>query len=96
MRLRPPDRRATYNVGLGVNYSVHEIFERVATLLGKPIEPVYKPDLPGEADSTLADITAARGLGWAPKVDLTAGLERSIAYVREHVIERGLVLSDVR
>ncbi len=86
----------TYNVGSGVNYSVREIFERVATLLGKAIEPLHQPDLPGEADSTLADITAARGLGWAPKTDLTTGLERSIAYVREHVIEPGLVLSDIR
>src|SRR3989442_526545 len=72
------DRRTdgmTYNVGSGVSYSVREIYERIAGLLGKRLEPIYQGDLPGEAEHTLADIGRARSLGWEPKVDLTAGLE---------------------
>jgi UDP-glucose 4-epimerase len=76
----------TFNVGSGVSYSVREIFERVAAMLGYGGEPEYRDDLPGEADETLADITLARSLGWAPKVDLATGLERSVAYIREHVM----------
>ena len=93
------DRRTdgrTYNVGSGVSYSVREIFDRIARLLGTNVEPQYRPDLPGEAEQTLADIGLARALGWEPKVDLTAGLERSIAYVREHVIGAGRALSNAR
>ena len=83
------DRRTdggTYNLGSGVNYSVRDIFDRVAGLLGAKVEPEYRTDLPGEAEETLADTSAARALRWEPKVDLTAGLERSIAFIREHVV----------
>jgi UDP-glucose 4-epimerase len=93
------DRRTdgqTYNVGSGVNYSVREIFERIASLLGSNIEPQYRADLPGEAEHTLADITLARSLGWEPKVDLATGLARSIRYIREHVINPNPALSHAR
>ena len=86
----------TYNVGSGVNYSVREIFERAAALLGSDLEPRHEPDLPGEAEQTLADITLARSIGWEPKVDLTTGLKRSIGYIREHVVDRSPALSDAR
>jgi nucleoside-diphosphate-sugar epimerase len=86
----------TYNVGSGESYSVREIYDRIAALLSTKTEPRHDPDLPGEAEETLADIARARSVGWRPKVDLTDGLERSIAYIREHVIEQGSTLSHVR
>jgi nucleoside-diphosphate-sugar epimerase len=75
----------TYNLGSGRNYSVREIYDEIAGLLGVRIEPEYRPDLEGEAQTTLADITAARAVGWEPRVSLREGLERSIAYIRENV-----------
>lgn len=93
------DRRTdgqTYNVGSGVNYSVREIFDHVARLLGSAIEPRYQADLPGEAEHTLADITLARALGWTPQVDLDTGLARSIRYIREHVIDAKPALTHAR
>lgn len=79
----------TFNVGSGESYSVREIYDAVARLLQSGLEPAYAPDQPGEAEETLADITLARSLGWAPNVDLVTGLERSIAFIREHVIGSG-------
>jgi nucleoside-diphosphate-sugar epimerase len=75
-----------YNIGSGVNYSVHEIYEHIAALLGTSLEPERKPDMPGEAEITLADIGAARALGWEPRVDLDEGLRRSIDYIRTKVL----------
>jgi len=72
----------TFNLGYGRPYSVNEIFQRVAALLGSNIQPEYKPDLEGEAQTTHADISAARAIGWSPKVDLDEGLRRSIDYVK--------------
>ncbi|HEX9109087.1 MAG TPA: hypothetical protein VF832_17695, partial [Longimicrobiales bacterium] len=63
-------------------------FEAVRRQLGVQTEPVYAPDLPGEALETRADITAARALGWEPTVGLEEGLRRSIAYIRQHVLEQ--------
>jgi len=76
-----------FNVGTGVNYSINEIYQLVEELLQTGLKPIYKPDLPGEAQVTLADITAGRELGWQPKVDIHEGLRRSIQYIRERVLQ---------
>lgn len=75
-----------FNVGSGRSHSVREIFDLIRDLVGSDLEPHHEPDLPGEAQETLADISAARELGWEPKVDLEEGLRRSIAYIREKVL----------
>ena len=75
-----------FNLGSGRSHSVREIFELVRQLVGSSLEPVYRADLPGEAQDTRADISAARALGWGPKVDLPEGLARSLRYIRTHVL----------
>jgi nucleoside-diphosphate-sugar epimerase len=82
------DERTTgevFNLGSGANYSINEIYEMIAGLLGSDIHPEYKPDLPGEAFANLADISKAAALGWTPKTDLRSGLAASIAYIREEL-----------
>jgi UDP-glucose 4-epimerase len=74
-----------FNVGSGVNYSVNEILHKISGMLGIWIEPIYKGDLPGEAEVTLADMTQARELGWEPKTLLESGLERAIEYIRQEM-----------
>ena len=76
-----------YNLGTGVNYSINEIFARIAAQLGTNIKPEMKPDLPGEAEITLADISAARALSWEPRVDLDEGLRRSIDFIKREVMQ---------
>ncbi len=76
----------TFNLGGGENYSVRDIYDRIAALLQSPLQPRHEPDLPGEALDTLADITLARSVGWTPKTDLDAGLRQSIAYIKERVL----------
>jgi nucleoside-diphosphate-sugar epimerase len=84
------DRRTigeTYNLGYGTPYSVNEIYARIAAQLGSALEPIHQADLDGEAQTTHADITKARSLGWEPQVDLDEGLRRSIRYIAEHVLD---------
>jgi UDP-glucose 4-epimerase len=73
------------NIGSGVNFSVNEIYQLIEGLLKTGLQPSYKPDLPGEAEITLADITAARGLDWKPRVDITEGLRRTIQYLQSRI-----------
>jgi nucleoside-diphosphate-sugar epimerase len=75
-----------YNLGTGINYSVREIYDEIATQLGTSIEPEFRTDLPGEAQANLADISAARALGWEPRIDLHEGLARSIEYIERNVM----------
>ena len=76
-----------FNVGTGTNFSVNEIYQLIEGILNTGIKPIYKPDLPGEAQITLADISSARQLGWVPQVEIREGLSRSIQYIREKVLE---------
>lgn len=71
-----------FNIGSGVNYSVKEILDRVSKILHITPDPIYKDDLPGEAQVSLADITQAKGLGWKPQTPMEEGLERAIEYIR--------------
>jgi len=84
----PRTDNRVFNLGAGINYSVNEIYAFVSRLLNIPIPPVRRPDLPGEAQVTLADITSARALGWEPKTDIETGLRNAIAYIRSEM-EKG-------
>src|SRR5215472_16193655 len=75
-----------FNIGSGVNFSVNEIFQLIEGILKTGLCPIYEPDLPGEAQITLADLTASRSLGWTPRVDIREGLNRSIEYLRTQVL----------
>jgi nucleoside-diphosphate-sugar epimerase len=72
----------TFNVGSGRSWSIREIFAAIEAQLRTGLAPEHRPDLPGEAFQTLADVGAARALGWAPKVGLEEGLRRTIEYLR--------------
>ncbi len=55
-----------FSFGRGRNYSINEV-----VAMFKPINVKYLPDRPGEAPSTLADITFAKDkLGWQPSEKL--------------------------
>ncbi len=75
----------TFNLGSGTNYSVHEILDKISKMLDVYPDPIYKDDLPGEAQITLADITQARTLGWEPKTPIEVGLEKAIEYIRQEM-----------
>jgi nucleoside-diphosphate-sugar epimerase len=82
------DERTTgqvFNLGSGENYSVNEIFQIVRGLLDSKLEPIYKPDLPGEALTTLANIDKAKRLGWSPRVGLKEGLKSSIDFIKGEI-----------
>jgi len=80
---RTDDR--TFNLGAGRSYSVREVLDLICGLLGKQAEPLHQPELPAEAEATLADITRARELGWAPRTELAEGLRRSIDFLRQEI-----------
>ena len=71
-----------FNVGSGTNHSVNEIYALVEGLMKTGLKAISKPDLPGEAEITLADISAAKSLGWSPRINIEEGLRRTIDYLR--------------
>lgn len=91
LRLLQDPRAAgqVYNVGTGRNHSVNEIFKIIEGVLGTGLRPEYQPDLPGEAEATLAEISRERELGWEPGVGIEAGILRSLEYLRRSVLGSG-------
>lgn len=83
----PRSNGKVVNAGTGTNFSINEVYELIEGMLKTGLRPIYKPDLPGEAQMTLADTTEAEALGWKPKVGIHEGLERSITYIEERVLK---------
>lgn len=75
-----------YNIGFGKNYSVNEIYKIIKNLLGVDVEPIYKDDLEGEAQVTLADCSKLQALGWKPKISIEEGIKLQINYIKENVV----------
>jgi len=85
-----------FNVGSGINFSVNEVYQLIENLLKSGLRPIYKPELPGEAQITLADLGAAKALGWKPRVGITEGLSRTIDYLRSKVLKANVSISGAK
>lgn len=77
-----------FNIGSGISYSILEIYELIEEMLQTGIRPALVPDLPGEAEATLADISESTALGWRPQVKIHEGLARSIDYIRKKILAK--------
>jgi UDP-glucose 4-epimerase len=68
----------TFNVAAGSPASVNHLAETIGVVLGKPVARRFEPPRAGDIRDSWADISAAREvLGYEPRVDLAAGLERT-------------------
>ncbi len=75
------------NIGSGAGVPVRQVVETILELMGHPVKALLGavPMRPDELMECSADITAARQqLGWQPRVSLRQGLERTIAWLKEH------------
>lgn len=80
-------RGEAFNAGGERPHSVREVVELIAAVSGAAVEPEYlgagTPS--GEIDRQYVDSTKLRELtGWAPRVELREGLERTLEWYREH------------
>jgi len=83
------------NIGNPVEITVRELAEIVIEMTGSSSRVVYLPLPQDDPRRRRPDIGRARDtLGWAPKVALRAGLERTIAYFDREItsgnLERGM------
>jgi len=74
---------AVYNLGGTSEVSLNEVIDEVSRQVGRPFRATEAIDPPGNQSHTAADISkASLELGYAPKVGLTEGLGRQIAWQR--------------
>jgi UDP-glucuronate decarboxylase len=77
----PDEVTGPVNLGNPVEIPVRALAERVLELVGSPSKIVFRPLPQDDPMQRCPDISMARELlGWEPKVDLDAGLKKTIAY----------------
>jgi UDP-glucose 4-epimerase len=70
-----------YNVGCGERTSLNELWKTMATLAGSKTSPVHESERAGDVRHSQADMgRAAEELGYRPRISLSEGLERSLAF----------------
>jgi dTDP-glucose 4,6-dehydratase len=76
----------TINVATGVDESVEQIADMILELLGKPASLKSNiDDRPGQVDRHIGSTDRAEQLlGWTSKIAFADGLERTIAWYRNH------------
>ncbi|NOY59928.1 MAG: SDR family oxidoreductase [Calditrichaeota bacterium] len=74
-----------FNIACGARITLNDLYKKLAQLLGKNIEPRYVAPRPGDVKHSLADISKAKSLlGYSPKYDVFAGLERAIGWYKKN------------
>jgi dTDP-glucose 4,6-dehydratase len=86
IRLMLSQENDPVNIGNPVEMTIKEIAETIIRMTGSTSRIVYKPLPTDDPKQRRPDITRARTLlGWEPKVQLEAGLAKTIEYFRTKV-----------
>jgi dTDP-glucose 4,6-dehydratase len=89
VRLMESDEADPVNIGNPAELSLLEMAERIRALTDTRSEIVFRPLPPDDPKVRRPDITRARTLlGWEPKVELAAGLARTVDHFRSALLGR--------
>ncbi|MEA2686954.1 MAG: UDP-glucose 4-epimerase [Actinomycetota bacterium] len=68
-----------YNIAGSHSYTLIQLLEEVGSILGVKVDPEHTDPRAGDIRHSSADLTAAaHDLGWAPTIDISDGLRRTV------------------
>lgn len=73
------------NVGSGTDVTIREIAETVASVIGYTGDTEWDSTKPDGTPQKLLDVSKLAHAGWTSKISLHDGLERTVAWYREHI-----------
>jgi nucleoside-diphosphate-sugar epimerase len=74
------------NIASGRQTVISDLYDRIASLLGKDNRPTYEAPRPGDIRHSLADISKARKrLGFEPRYTMDRGLSEAIQWYQRHL-----------
>jgi UDP-glucose 4-epimerase len=83
LALRTENANTIYNLGLGQGISVNEIFSTLKPITEYPLDAMHGPAKLGETRRIFLDANrASESLGWRARIDLKAGLQKTVEYFR--------------
>lgn len=78
------DQVGIFNIGTSVETDINTIFLKLKNLLNSTCAEVHGPAASGESQRSCLDFSMAQKvLGWQPKYDLQAGLEKTVNWFKE-------------
>jgi UDP-glucose 4-epimerase len=83
------DRPGIWNIGTGLETSVLDLVQIIATVVGRSLRPKFGPARPGELPcSVLAVSKASRDLGWQAPTGLVEGIGSVYRWIRAGLPDR--------
>ena len=77
-----------FNIAVGANFSVNQLYTETQKLLGSDHKPTYRETRKGDIRNSLADISKAQKLiGYVPEFFFGQGLAITVAYFKDHFTE---------
>jgi nucleoside-diphosphate-sugar epimerase len=76
--------REIYHIGSDEEVTIRELAGRIGKIVGVDLDIRPTELAAGGTPRRCADISKMRALGWSPTVELDEGLERTVAWYREH------------
>jgi GDP-L-fucose synthase len=73
------------NVGTGSDVTIREIAETIGQVVGFDGETEWDTTKPDGTPQKLLDVSKLAEAGWTSKISLSEGLDRTVAWYREHV-----------
>lgn len=86
------DKFMLVNIGGGKPISIKEMVEKIIKISGKKINVEYDISQPSSDAKVVLDYQkATQTFGWSPKISLEEGIERTIAWYKQNILEAGKV-----
>lgn len=85
--IHSPVRQGVYNIGggAGQTLSLLELLQRLETVVGRPLSVTFADWRPSDQRVYISDIrNVSQELGWRPQIGPAEGLDRLVAWVKEH------------
>lgn len=72
------------NIGCGVDYTIREVVENIATVVGYKGDIQWDTSKPDGTPKRMLDSTKLFEMGWRPKVGLKEGLTKAVNWYKLH------------
>ena len=82
--LNYPQKYELYNIGNSRAENLTDFIENIEHFLGKKSIREYLPMQPGDVETTIADISKIKSIGYEPKTNISQGIEQFIKWYREY------------
>lgn len=73
------------NAGLGYDFTINEYYQMIADIVGYSGQFVHDLSKPVGMQRKLVDVSLQKEWGWAPKISLQDGLEKTYRFYLEHI-----------